>query len=198
MLYPLYTNGLISDGLNFFFALLFGIGFGFILERGGFGSSAHIAPIFYFRDLRVAQTMVSAIMTTATLMIISVYEGWVNFDAVYIPPVYVWPYLVGGILFGLGMVMGGWCPGTSVVGMARGKVDAFMFALGLLSGMWFYFDIYDKIENFANSGALGRFTFAQLFHTDLYVAFFITVVIVVGLMTFMRTMKAIRDQKGEE
>ena len=197
-MYPLQTTGMLTSSENLLYGLLIGIMFGFILERGGFGRSDHIAPIFYFRNLRVSQTMVSAILTASTWMIIAIYNGWIDFNAVFIPNTYVWPYVVGGALFGLGMVMSGWCPGTAAVGMVTGKIDAFVFILGIMAGMWFYFDIFDKIASFANSSFVGRLTFDKLVGSDLYMAYFITVVICIGLAVFMQTMFKIRAQKEGE
>ncbi len=194
-MYPLFTTGAIDGNLNLFYAIFIGIAFGFILERAGFGKSTHIAPIFYFRNLRVAETMVSAIITTATLITFAVYNGWVDYNKIFIPLTYVWPYLVGGILFGLGMVMSGWCPGTSVVGLATGKIDALAFILGLLVGMFIYFDEFDKIINFANSGFAGRFTIDKLVGGNIFTSLLITLFIGIGLMVFMNVMKKIRDKK---
>ena len=95
--------------------------------------------------------MVSAILTCATLITISVSLGYLDFNQVFIPSTYIWPYLVGGVLFGLGMVMSGWCPGTAVVGFATGKIDAAVFLLGVLFGMSVYFVMFDSLANFANS-----------------------------------------------
>jgi len=196
-MYPMQTTGMLTSGENLLYGLLIGIMFGFILERGGFGRSDHIAPVFYFRNLRVSQTMVSAILTAATWMIIAVYNGWIDFNAVFIPNTYVWPYVVGGALFGLGMVMSGWCPGTAAVGMVSGKIDAFVFGLGLLVGMQVYFINFDKIKDFANSSFVGRFTFDKLVGGDLYVAYFITVIICIGLAVFMHTMFKVRKNMEE-
>ena len=164
--YPLFTTGSISFNENLFYALFIGIAFGFIFERAGFGTSRHIAPVFYFKNLRVSETMVSAILTCATLITISVSLGYLDFNQVFIPSTYIWPYLVGGVLFGLGMVMSGWCPGTAVVGFATGKIDAAVFLLGVLFGMSVYFDMFDSLANFANSGSLGRFTIDKLIVND--------------------------------
>jgi uncharacterized membrane protein YedE/YeeE len=167
-MYPLFTTGEIGTNSNLLYGLIIGILFGVILERVGFGSAKKIAPVFYFKDLRVAQTMISAIITCATLITIASYYGWVDYNQIFIPDTYVWPYLVGGVLFGGAMVMSGWCPGTAAIGMASGKIDATVFGLGLLCGMYFYFDIYDSISGFANSGYLGRFTIDKLIGGDLY------------------------------
>ena len=195
-MYPLFTTGTIDFNSNLLYALVIGALFGIVLERTGFGSSKHIAPIFYFRNLKVSQTIVSAIITCSTLIVISSYNGWVDYNQIFIPDTYVWPYLVGGVLFGAAMVMSGWCPGTAIVGFASGKIDAFVFMVGLLSGMYFYFDIYDQISGFANSGYLGRYTIDKLAGGDIYTSsYLITILLGAFLAIFMNIMKTIRDKK---
>lgn len=195
---PLFTTGFIDNNLNYILGFGIGILFGFILERGGFGTSAHIAPVFYFRSLMVPQIMVSAVVTAATLILLGTLFGYIDFSQVYIPATYLWAYLVGGIIFGLGMVMSGWCPGTAVVGIASAKIDAIIFALGLLVGMYFYFDIYAYIADFANAANLGRFTIDKLIGGDIRTAYIATVIIVAALMSFMIVMKKIVERKEGE
>jgi len=197
-LYPLFTTGALSGNENFFYALIIGIVFGLILERAGFGTSDHIAPVFYFKNLRVSQVMVSAILTCATLLTIAVYMGALDFNQIFIPTVYIWPYLVGGVLFGLGMVMSGWCPGTAAVGMASGKLDAAVFLVGVMVGMSVYFDQFDKIADFANSSNVGRLTIDRLVGGDIYTSLIITIFMGIGLSIFMYTMKSIRDKRRGE
>ncbi len=198
-MYPLYTTGEIGTDLNLLYGLLIGIMFGFILERAGFGSSKHIAPVFFFKNLRVAQTMVSAIITASTWIIIAAYMGVLDFSQLFIPEVYIWPYLVGGAMFGVGMVMSGWCPGTAVVGFARGKIDAAVFLLGLLAGMYVYFDFYDKFADFAKSGYLGRYTIDKLVGGNIFTSgYLVTIILGLGLAIFMNYMKKIRDSKGDD
>ena len=197
-LYPLFTTGAIDGNQNFFWALIIGIVFGLILERAGFGTSRHIAPVFFFRNLRVSQVMVSAILTCATLLTLAVYNGMLDFNQIFIPTTYIWPYLVGGILFGLGMVMSGWCPGTAVVGFATGKLDAAVFLAGVMFGMSIYFDNFDTIADFANSSNVERLTIDKLVGGDIYTALIITIFIGIGLSIFMNVMKSIRDNKGED
>ncbi|VAY87889.1 Rhodanese domain protein [hydrothermal vent metagenome] len=198
--YPLFTTGFISNGENLLYGLFIGIIFGFILERTGFARSINIVPVFYFRDLRVSQVMVSAILTCSTWIIIAVFNGWLDFNQLFIPTTYLWPYMIGGALFGLSMIMAGWCPGTAVIGFATGKIDAAIFLLGIMFGMYFYFYIYsfDFIIDFANSGNMGKYTIHNALNTTVYTSFLITVALGVGLMIFMRAMKFIRDRKGED
>ena len=194
---PLFSNGFIDSNLNYILAVGIGILFGFILERGGFGTAAHIAPVFYFRSLIVPKIMVSAIVTTSTLILLGVLFGYIDFSQIFIPTTYLWPYLVGGVIFGIGMVMAGWCPGTAVVGIATLKIDAIFFALGLLVGMFFYFDIYQYIIDFANSGNLGKFTIDKLVGGDIRISYIVTVAVSFALLLFVMAMKKIKDKQGD-
>lgn len=197
--YPLFTTGAIDGNLNLFYALFIGLMFGFIIERAGFGRSTNIAPIFYFRNLKVSQMMISAILTTSTWIIIASYNGIIDYNQIFIPTTYLWPYVAGGILFGIGMAMSGWCPGTAIVGLATGKLDAAVFLLGVVAGMYLYIDYFDYIIDFANSGNMGKYTIHQALGGNIYTtSYIVTVVLGIGLMVFMRTMKSIRDKKGED
>ncbi len=196
-IFPLYTNGFFDSHTNLMLAVLLGVMFGFILERAGFATSAHIAPIFYFRNVMVAKVMVSAIVTAATLIFLASIFGYVDYSQLFIPTTYLWAYLAGGLLFGIGMVMSGWCPGTAVVGVATAKIDALFFALGLFVGMYFYFDIYSYIADFANSANLGRFTIDKLVGGDIRISYLITVGVSFGLLIFMLIMKKLVGDKNE-
>ncbi len=197
-LYPLYRTMSITSHENLLYGLLIGIAFGFIFERAGFGRSIHIASVFYLRNLRVPKMMITAILTASSLLIISIYSGLLDYDQLFIPNTYLWAYVVGGVLFGVGMVMSGWCPGTAIVGFATGKLDAAVFLLGLMVGMYFYFDYYDLIKEFANSTNVGRYTIQEALGVSVYTAYLITVALAIGLMLFMRKLKSIRDKKGED
>ena len=196
--YPLFTTGAIDSNLNLFYGLFLGMAFGFIIERAGYGRSINIAPIMYFRNTKVSDMMISAILTVSTWIIIASYMGWIDYNQIFIPTTYLWPYLAGGALFGLGMVMSGWCPGTALVGFSSGKLDAVAFLLGVIAGMYVYFINFDSIIEFANSTNVGRYTIHSVLGGDIYTSYLITIVLGLGLITFMRYMKAIRDKKGDD
>jgi hypothetical protein len=196
--YPLFTTGMIDSNLNLFYGFFIGIAFGFIIERAGYGRSINIAPIMYFRNTKVSDMMISAILTVSTWIIIASYMGWIDYNQIFIPATYLWPYLAGGALFGLGMVMSGWCPGTAMVGFSTGKLDAVAFLLGVIAGMYVYFINFDSIIEFANSTNVGRYTIHSVLGGDIYSSYLITLVLGIGLIIFMRYMKSIRDTKGDD
>jgi len=195
-IFPLFSNGFIDSHTNLLLALAIGFVFGFILERGGFGTAAHIAPVFYFKSGIVPKIMVSAIVTAATLIFLGSMFGYIDYSQIFIPTTYLWPYLIGGIVFGIGMVMSGWCPGTAVVGIATLKIDAIFFALGLLVGMYFYFDIYHYIADFANSGNMGRWTIDKLLGGDIRLSYLVTIAVSFALLFFVLGMMKLVN-KGE-
>jgi len=201
ILLPIFTSGFMDNYTNLILGGVIGIMFGFVLERAGFATAAHIAPIFYFKNNMVAKVMVSAIVTSATLIFIGSIFGYIDYNNIFIPSTYVYAYLVGGLIFGVGMVMSGWCPGTAVAGIATLKIDAMVFALGLFVGMYFYFDIYDSYEQvreLANGHNLGRLTINKLFGSDdLRVSYVVTLVASFGLLAFMGVMKKIVN-KGDK
>ena len=195
---PLFANGLISNGLNLFIGLFIGIAFGFVLERSGLGTARNIAPTFYFRKMIVEQVMISAVVTATTWVVIFSLLGWIDFSKVFIPATYVWPYLVGGVLFGIGMVMGGYCPGTSVVASATGRIDGAVFAVGMVAGMWAYYEVYSAIQSFANSGYAGRFTWSKLLGGNMFsTSYIITVILGISILAFMGYMRNITLKKGD-
>lgn len=63
MMAPFFKYGMFGDEVSLIVAFVTGIGFGFVLERAGFGNARVLAAQFYFRDLRVLKVMFTAIVT---------------------------------------------------------------------------------------------------------------------------------------
>ena len=133
---PFFKFGLFGDEASLIVAFVIGIGFGFFLERAGFGSARKLTDQFYFRDMAVFRVMFTAIVTAMLGLFYLAAVGWVDLSLVYIQPTYLWPQIVGGLLLGVGFVVGGYCPGTSLVALATGKLDALVFVAGVFAGIF--------------------------------------------------------------
>ncbi len=128
---------------TFLAALLIGIAFGFALEYAGFGSSKKLAGIFYFRDMTVLRVMFTAMITAMLGLSLLVTLGWIDLDTqIYVLPTIYGAQIVGGLIFGVGFALSGWCPGTSVVGLALGKLDALVFLVGVTLGAIVFNETY--------------------------------------------------------
>jgi hypothetical protein len=132
--------------------------FGAILEMAGFGDSRKLAAQFYFKDLTVLKVMFTGIVVACVLVFFSSSLGWLNYDRIWVNPTYLYSEIVGGLIMGVGFIIGGFCPGTSVVAASTLKLDGISFVLGGLFGVWAFGESVGSFEQFFHAGYLGRLT----------------------------------------
>ncbi len=150
-----FVPELISDQLNLIVALIIGIAFGFVLEQAGFSSSRRLAGLFYGYDFTVLRVFFTAAMTAMIGIMLFGYFGLLDTSAIFVNPLWLWPALVGGAIMGVGFILGGYCPGTSVSAAAIGKVDAYFFLGGITLGVFAFAELYPSWQEFYLSSALG-------------------------------------------
>ena len=122
--------------------LLCGVLFGWVLESAGFGSPCKLTGQFRLNDWSVLKVMFTAIVVAAAGLVALQALGWMDADAVFVPSALLAAAAIGGALIGVGFAVGGYCPGTSVVGLFSGRLDAGVFLLGLLAGTWVFAGLY--------------------------------------------------------
>jgi hypothetical protein len=140
-----------------------GLGFGAVLELAGFGDSRKLAAQFYFKDMTVLKTMFTGIVTACLLVFLSASLGYLDFSKIYVNQTYLWPGIVGGLIMGVGFVVGGYCPGTSVVSAASLKLDGLLFFVGTLLGAGLFGESVDAIGPFWNSSYTERLLLSDVF-----------------------------------
>lgn len=177
---PFYKFAAFGDEAALVVAFLIGIGFGFFLERAGFGSARKLTAQFYFKDLAVFKVMFTAIVTAMLGIFYLSWIGVVDLSLVYFGPTYLVPQIVGGLLLGIGFVIGGYCPGTSMVAMATGKIDAVLFVLGVMAGIFVYGEAWPAVQGFANSTPMGEVTLPQLTGLPYGLIVFLVVLLALG------------------
>jgi rhodanese-related sulfurtransferase len=128
-----WGSGALSLGLGFLF--------GFVLEQAGFGNARKLASQFYLHDMTVLKVMFTAIVVAMLLLSLSAGLGIVDMDRVWVPPMYLWSAVLGGFLLGLGFIVGGYCPGTSLVAMVTLKIDGLLFVLGTMIGLTLFGEV---------------------------------------------------------
>ena len=187
--FPLAKTGVISATTNLWLAIPIGIIFGFALFHAGFTDSRRIAWAFYFKDVGVPVVMFSAIVTGMLGLWGLSLIGVLDFSEVYMLPTFLLPMAVGGVLFGIGMAIGGYCPGTAAAAVATGKIDGIVFIVGFLIGSLVFGDLFPIWGNFYNSDYMGAFRLDQWLGISLGTAVFGIVVIAVGGALGMRWMQ---------
>ena len=106
---------------SFILALVLGLFFGFALNKAGLTRYTKIVNVFRLNDMAVLKFMMTALVVT----MLGVYPlrmlGLITFPTV--PATYIVGNLVGGLIFGVGMALAGFCPGTAAAGAGEGKLD---------------------------------------------------------------------------
>ena len=162
MMFPLTSTIEFSLGAELAIALALGIGFGFSLERAGFGSARKLTAVFYFYDMAVVKVMFSAIVTAMVGLWALSTLGALDLRELYLEPTNLAAQALGGLVFGAGFIVGGYCPGTSIAAMATGRKDGLLFALGMLAGVYSYAEFTPGIEAWIKATAQGEMTLPSL------------------------------------
>lgn len=145
----------LSNELNVLSALVIGIAFGWVLEQAGFSSSRRLVGLFYGYDFTVLRVFFTAALTALAGTLLLGRFGLLDLDLVYVNPTFLWPALAGGAIMGVGFLLGGYCPGTSVCAAAVGKKDGIAFVFGGFLGVLGYGEAYPALAAFANGSARG-------------------------------------------
>jgi rhodanese-related sulfurtransferase/uncharacterized membrane protein YedE/YeeE len=146
---------IVSNNLNFIVALIIGILFGAILEQAGFSTSKKLVGLFYGYDFTVLRVFFTAGIVAMIGVMGLEHYGLIDISLVYINPTFLWSAIIGGLIMGLGFVVGGFCPGTSVCAAAIGKIDAMIFIVGAIFGVLIFaegYPIFEPLYKAANWG----------------------------------------------
>jgi len=122
---------------------LIGCAFGAILYMGGATSYRRILGTLLLKDMWIIKLMATAIGVGTLGVYLLDLNGLANMS---IKPAYLGGVAVGGIIFGIGWAVSGYCPGTCVVGSSEGKLDAIFTVIGGLVGALLFSMAYPALE----------------------------------------------------
>ena len=176
---------IISNEFNLIIALIAGIGFGFTLEQAGFSSTKKLVGLFYGYDFTVLKVFFTAGVTAMIGVLLFGQIGILDLSQIYVNPTFLWSAIVGGAIMGLGFIIGGFCPGTSVCAAAIGKLDGLAFVFGSGLGVLIFAEGYPAFEKVYLAEAWGpvliseklgmsKILFAFLLTAIAFITFFLT------------------------
>jgi uncharacterized protein len=177
---PYYKFNYFGVDTSLVVAAIIGIGFGFALERGGFGNARILAAQFYLYNMRVLKVMFTAIITAVIGLFYFSWIGWLDLSLVYTTDTYIVPQILGGLILGVGFVIGGYCPGTSVVSAATGRYDGMIYFAGIFFGIFIFGEMFPWLENFYNSTPMGRVTLPDFLGLSHGMVVFLVVAMALG------------------
>ncbi|MDQ1266662.1 MAG: uncharacterized protein QG635_1814 [Bacteroidota bacterium] len=180
MIAPFFKFGFFGEEMGLVFAFIIGIGFGFFLEKAGFGTAKKLAAQFYFKDMTVLKVMFTAIVTAMLGIYFLTAFGIMDLSLINVVETNLAPQIVGGLLLGFGFVIGGYCPGTSVVACSTGKIDGVLYVVGVFIGIFIFGETFPIIEGFFNATPMGRLLLPDAFGISYGILVFAVVVMALG------------------
>ncbi len=177
---PIQFNHEIAEGILLLFALLTGIVFGIFLEKAGFGNARKLIEQFYFTDMRMFKVLFSAIVTAMVGIYWLSYFGFLDITQIYINGTFLWPQIIGGIVFGFGFVICGLCPGTSCVAVFTGKLDGLAVFAGMFSGLILFAETEPFLNKAINYSSMGDISLYEVFNMNYGVLTFLITIIALG------------------
>ncbi len=154
-----------KETLQLSIGLIVGIVFGFLLQKGGVTKYHVIIGQLLFTDFTVVKIMTSAVITgmigvhlLRSLGAATLHPKPGSFGSV----------MIGGLLFGAGFGILGYCPGTLAGAVGQGSLDALLGGLvGLLIGAALFAEFYPQLEKkILKKGDFGELTFPELFKVN--------------------------------
>ena len=136
--------------------LLTGLVFGFLLQKGRVAKYHVILGQLLLKDWTVAKIMSAAVVVGSVGVYALVAGGWAS---LHVKPLLFGGVLVGATMFGVGMAVLGYCPGTSVAACGEGRRDAMVGTLGMLAGAGFFVALYSPLQPLVHAlGDQGKIT----------------------------------------
>jgi uncharacterized membrane protein YedE/YeeE len=145
--------------MNSVLAIIFGIGFGYILYRVGALDYKNILNALVLKDLGIAKFMILSVAITSVGIFSLRLYGLVTLDIITANPI---GNILGGLIFGIGFAFAGYCPGTSICAIGEGKRDARYTVAGGLVGVLVYTLIQQYTGFSISAFDMGKLSLADL------------------------------------
>ena len=154
--------------LQLLLGALMGIAFGFLLQKGGVTKYDVIIGQLLLTDFTVVKVMLSAVVTgmigvhvLSALGLARLQPKWGSFGS----------SVLGGLMFGVGFGLLGYCPGTAAAAVGNGCLDALVGGvLGILLGAGLFAAVFAKVKDpVLNLGVFGNKTFPEIFKVNVWV-----------------------------
>jgi len=162
------------------YGLITGIIFGFLLQKARVLRYDKQLGALRLMDMTIVKFMLSTILVAMVGTYILKDLGLVKLS---IKPTILGGVVLGGLMFGIGWALLGYCPGTSAGALGEGRFDAIWGIIGMLVGAGLYAEAYPGMKKTVLTwGDLGKITFPQVLGVNHWVIIFIFVI--GGLLLF--------------
>lgn len=149
-----------NERLQVVLGLITGIVFGFLLQKGGVTDYAVIIGQLLLTDFTVVKVMLSAIFIGMIGIYVMKPAGLVR---LHCRMGSVGSTIIGGLIFGAGFALLGYCPGTAAGAVGTGALDAVFGMIGIALGAGIFARLYPRLDrSVLNRGAFPAETIPEL------------------------------------
>lgn len=160
--------------------LIFGLAFGFLLQKGGVGKYNVLIGQLLLQDWTVAKVMMTAIVVGMVGIFVLHRCAKVN---LHIKPTQLGPNIIGGLIFGAGFALIGYCPGTAAAALGQGSWDALFGMAGLIAGSFIYAEFSGVLKNTIEKwGDRGKVLMPDVLHLSRGVSVVLFAIVMIGLL----------------
>jgi len=167
---------------NWTSGLLFGIAFGFLLHKAGVSDYNVLIGALRLTDLTVIRVIISAILVGSIAIYVLGTFGMVR---PHTKPTHYASNIIGGLVFGVGFGLWGYCPGTGAAALGQGSWDAAWGILGMVIGSYVYALTTPKLKQLERIGDRGKLIVPELIHINPGVFIIITSIIFVLFLMYI-------------
>ncbi|MBP9483500.1 MAG: YeeE/YedE family protein [Negativicutes bacterium] len=147
--------------MELLYGLITGILFGFLMQRGQVLRYDKQIAALRLQDFTIFKFMLSHILVAMIGIYILKDMGLVKLS---LKTMTIGGVVFGGLIFGVGWSLLGYCPGTSVGAVGEGRLDALWGVAGMLAGAGLYAELYPWVQkSLLNLGNYGKITLPDLF-----------------------------------
>ncbi|MBN1152001.1 MAG: YeeE/YedE family protein [Dehalococcoidia bacterium] len=157
--------------------LIFGIVFGIFLQKAGVTRYEVIIGQLLLVDFTVLKVMMSAVVVGTLGVHLMHDRGMVN---LHVREGSFGATVVGGLIFGAGFALLGYCPGTVAGAVGQGSMDALVGGVtGLMFGSWLFAVLYPRLLPLLSRGQFAHTTLEEAFHLGTWPTVMLVVILIV-------------------
>jgi len=174
-------NSSAGDGFRqLILGLIFGIAFGFLLQKGGVAKYHILMGVLLLEDFTVIKVMMTAVLVGMIGIYVMHRMGMVEFHLTHTR---YGANIIGGLIFGSGFGLSGYCPGTNAAAIGQGNYDGFAVIAGLLAGSWLFAEASGRMKDTVQTwGDRGKLTLPELLELGRGTVTVLTAIILVVLL----------------
>ncbi len=168
------------SGAKLVSAILFGLAFGFLLQKGGVGKYNVLLGQLLLQDFTVVKIMMTAVVVGMVGVFTLHHFAKVN---LHLQPTRLGAQIIGGSLFGAGFALIAYCPGTGAAALGQGSWDVLFGIAGLIAGSYLFAELSGWLKRTVETwGDKGKVMLPDLLHAPrLPFAYAAAVLLSVGL-----------------